>query len=82
MSTVGIDELRRRLSELIRQAEGGARVVVTRHNRPVVQLTAADTLRVHQGSRFGTGKLGPAVRKGSQGAYLRVLEEDRRGGRE
>ena len=79
MSTVGIDELRRRLSELIREVEGGATVLVTRHNRPVVQLTAANPLRGHKGSRFGVGQLGPAVEKGSQGAYLRVLEEDRRG---
>ena len=82
MKTVGIDELKRRLSELIRQVESGDTVVVTRHNRAVVRLTAAENLPVHQGRRFGTGRLEPAVKSGSGGAYLKVLEEDRRGGAE
>ncbi|MFQ5738209.1 MAG: type II toxin-antitoxin system Phd/YefM family antitoxin [Acidobacteriota bacterium] len=82
MNTVGIDDLKRRLSDLIRQVEAGARVVITRHNKPVVELTAAEGMGVHEGRRFGTGRLKPALKTGSGGAYLKVLEEDRNGRRE
>lgn len=81
MHTVGIDELKRRLSELVRLVERGDEVVVTRHNRPVVQMTQVQTVHLHQGDRFGKAELEPALQKSSQGAYLDVLKEDRQGGR-
>ena len=38
---VSIAEAKNRLPELIRAVEGGAAVVITRHGKPVAQLTPA-----------------------------------------
>ena len=37
---VSIAEAKNRLPELIRAVEGGERVVITRHGKPVAQITA------------------------------------------
>ena len=42
---VSIAEAKNRLSQLIRAAEGGESVVITRHGRPVVQLMPAPARR-------------------------------------
>jgi prevent-host-death family protein len=39
--TVSIAEAKNRLPELIRAVEGGERVVITRHGKPVAQLAPA-----------------------------------------
>lgn len=48
---VSIAEAKNRLPELIRAVEGGAIVVITRHGKPVAQLTPApiDRRQVHLG---------------------------------
>jgi prevent-host-death family protein len=38
---VSVSEAKNRLPELVRAAERGKRVVITRHGKPVAQLTAA-----------------------------------------
>ena len=59
---VSIAEAKNRLPELIRAVEGGEKVVITRHGRPVAQLTPAPSERrvVRLGGmkdriRFGPG---------------------------
>jgi prevent-host-death family protein len=42
---VSIAEAKNRLSQLIRAAEGGESVVITRHGRPVAQLLPAPVRR-------------------------------------
>jgi prevent-host-death family protein len=42
---VSIAEAKNRLPELIRAVEGGAAVVITRHGKPVAQLTPAPVER-------------------------------------
>jgi prevent-host-death family protein len=42
---VSIAEAKNRLPELIRAVEAGAVVVITRHGKPVAQLTPAPTAR-------------------------------------
>ena len=42
---ISIAEAKNRLSQLIRAAEGGESVVITRHGRPVVQLMPAPARR-------------------------------------
>ena len=79
METVGIDDLKKRLSELIRKVEEGARIVVTRHNRPVAELTGTDLSGLHRGARFGQGSIEPALKEGPGSIYLQILQEDRRG---
>lgn len=49
--TVGIAEAKSRLTELIRAAERGERVVITRHGKPVVQLSPPST--PHRKVRLG-----------------------------
>lgn len=83
MKTVSIDELKRNLSSFIDQAAGGARILITKHRRPVAFLSGADLEHVHVGPRFGRGGLKPLFRAPTRGKYLEVLENDRRppGGR-
>lgn len=78
MQTVSIDELKRHLSAFVDQAAAGARILITKHRRPVAFLSAADMEHVHIGVRFGRGALKPLLRAPTQGKYLDVLEEDRR----
>src|SRR5437867_7137089 len=78
MKTVSIDELKRNLSSLVDQAAAGARILITKHRRPIATLSAADMEHVHVGPRFGRGTLKPLLRAPTQGKYLEVLEDDRR----
>jgi len=80
VKTVSIDELKRNLSTLINQASAGARILITKHRRPIATLSAADTEHVHVGPKFGRGTLKPLLRAPTQGKYLEVLEDDRRPG--
>lgn len=52
MGDVSIAEAKNRLPELIRAVEKGESVVITRHGRPVAQLTSPPSARRHV--RFGT----------------------------
>jgi len=78
MKTVSIDELKRSLSSLVDQAAAGARILITKHRRPVASLSAADMEHVHIGTRFGRGALKPLLKAPTQGRYLEVLDSDRR----
>jgi prevent-host-death family protein len=75
---VSIEELKRNLSSFIDQAAAGARILITKHRRPVASLSAADMEHVQIGTRFGRGALKPLLRAPTHGKYLRVLEDDRR----
>lgn len=82
MKVVSVHELKRNLSRFLAMAAAGTRVLVTRHRKPVAELGPAELANVHVGSRFGRGKLRPAVPKAAtSGWYLRYLSEDRRGGK-
>jgi prevent-host-death family protein len=76
---VPIHELKRRLSELVAEAEKGTPLLITRHGRVVAQLLPADA-HVHVGSRFGKGAPAPLLRARTKGRYLDVVADDRRGG--
>ena len=78
MKTVSIDELKRSLSALVDEAATGARILITKHRRPVACLSAADMEHVHIGTRFGRGALKPLFKAPTQGRYLEVLDSDRR----
>ena len=79
MKTVSVDELKRNLSSLLDEAAAGARILITKHRRPIATLSAADMHHVSIGARFGRGPLKPLLRAPTQGKYLEVLAEDRRG---
>jgi prevent-host-death family protein len=77
MKQVSIQTLKRSLSALIDEAQGGARIVVTRHERPVAVLGPAEAPHVHVGDRFGSAGLVPLLKAPTRGGYLQVLREDR-----
>jgi prevent-host-death family protein len=77
MKRISIQDLKAQLSAAVAEAESGATIVVTRHNEPVAQLGPARSSQVHRGARVGTGRLEPALKRGTKGRYLTVLLEDR-----
>jgi prevent-host-death family protein len=78
MRTISIDELKRGLSSFIAQAAAGARILITKHRRPIASLVPADMDHVHVGRQFGRAMLKPLLRAPTQGKYLEVLDDDRR----
>jgi len=76
---MSIQALKAQLSSAVAEAESGGVVEITRHNRPVAVLVSAESHHVHRGLRVGTGRLTPALKRGSKGRYLALLQEDRAG---
>lgn len=77
MKKVSIQDLKARLSAVVAEAESGHTIVITRHNEPVALVGPARVEGVHRGSRAGTGRLRPALKRGTKGRYLAILLEDR-----
>ena len=77
MKRVSIQDLKAQLSAAVADAEAGETIVITRHNKPVAQLSPARVPHVHVGARSGPGGLKPALKRGTNGRYLEVLLEDR-----
>jgi len=77
MKRISIQDLKARLSAAVAHAQSGGTVVITRHNEPVARLTPANQPDVHRGSKVGSGRLAPAVKRGTRGRYLAVLQDDR-----
>jgi len=77
MKQVSIQDLKARLSAAVAEAEAGRTIVITRHREPVAQLGPARPDSVHRGARVGTGRIRPAVKRGTKGRYLAVLLDDR-----
>jgi len=77
MKEVSIQDLKARLSAAVAEAESGRTILITRHNAPVARLGPAGAEHVHRGSRVGTGRIQPALKRGTKGRYLVVLLEDR-----
>jgi prevent-host-death family protein len=77
MKRIPVQDLKARLSGVVADAEAGETFVITRHNQPVARLTAAGPQHVHRGASVGTGRLRPALKRGTGGRYLAVLAEDR-----
>lgn len=78
MKTVSMYQLKCHLSSFIDQAAAGARILITKHRRPVAALSPADAEHLHVGSKFGRATLKPLLRAPTQGKYLEVLDDDRR----
>lgn len=76
---IPIHELKRRLSELVAEAEKGTPLLITRHSHVVAQLLPPDA-HVHIGSRFGRGAPAPLLKARTKGRYLDAVADDRRGG--
>lgn len=77
MKQISIQDLKATLSAVVAAAESGHTIVITRHNQAVAQLGPARPPGVHRGKAVGTGRLKPALKRGSKGRYLAVLLEDR-----
>lgn len=77
MNRISIQDLKAQLSGAVSEAESGSTIVITRHGEPVAQLSPARPPHVHRGKRVGTGRINPAVTRGTRGRYLAVLLDDR-----
>jgi prevent-host-death family protein len=77
MKRVSIQELKAKLSAVVAEVEAGATLLITRHNTPVAQLGPARPHVVHRGRQGGSGRITPALKRGTKGRYLSVLLEDR-----
>ena len=77
MKQISIQDLKAHLSSAVSEAESGHTILITRHNDTVAQLCPARAPSVHRGSRVGSGRLTPALRRGTKGRYLAVVLEDR-----
>lgn len=80
MSTISVQELKARLSSALAEAEAGATLVITRHNRPVARLAPVSAAHTHRGARVGSGRLRPAIKgglRGPKGLLLTTLLDDR-----
>lgn len=77
MKLVSIQDLKAKLSAMVAEAESGDTIIITRHNAPVAQLAPARTEAVHHGRNVGSGRIRPALKRGTKGRYLDVLMEDR-----
>jgi prevent-host-death family protein len=77
MKLVSIQDLKAKLSAMVAQAESGDTIIITRHNAPVAQLSPAGTASVQRGRNVGSGRIRPALKRGTKGRYLEVLLEDR-----
>jgi prevent-host-death family protein len=79
MKQISIQDLKAQLSAAVAEAEKGNTIVITRHNQPVAQLSAARPPFVHRGKNVGRGRLTPALKRGTKGRYMTLLLEDRNG---
>lgn len=77
MKQISIQDLKATLSAAVAKAESGETIVITRHNEPVAHLSPSLPQHVHRGRHVGTGRLQPALKRGTKGRYLTVLAEDR-----
>ena len=77
MKRISIQDLKARLSATVAEAESGHTILITRHSEAVAQLGPAAPLSVHRGEAVATGRLKPALKRGTKGRYLAVLLEDR-----
>ena len=77
MKQISIQDLKARLSAAVAEAESGNTIIITRHNEAVAQLGPTRPPYIHRGEAVGTGRLKPALRRGTKDRYLAVLLEDR-----
>ena len=77
MKKVSIKDLKANLSSVVAEAESGRTVIITRHNTAVAQVGPATDLQIHRGTRAGSGRIPPAIKRRTKGRYLAVLLEDR-----
>ena len=74
---ISIQDLKAGLSAAVAEAEAGHTMIITRHREAVAQLGPARPAHVHRGEAVGTGRLKPALTRGTKGQYLAALLEDR-----
>ena len=77
MKKISIQDLKAELSAAIAEAASGETILITRHNEPVARLAPVHAPHLHRGKLFGKAQIVPAVKKGTNGRYLKVLLEDR-----
>ena len=77
MKKISMQDLKAQLSAAIAEAASGETILITRHNEPVARLAPVHVPHLHRGKLFGKAQIVPALKKGTNGRYLKVLLEDR-----
>ena len=77
MKKVSIQALKAQLSGAVAEAQAGETIIITRHNEAVARLGPVTLPYLHRGALVASGRLRPAVTRGTQGRYLAMLLEDR-----
>jgi prevent-host-death family protein len=77
MTEVSIQELKANLAAYLARAEAGEALVVTRHGKPLVRITAVTEPGVVVGPGFGKTNLRQVVSERVGDLALRLLDEDR-----
>jgi prevent-host-death family protein len=77
MKEISIQDLKAGLSAAVSEAAAGQTVIVTRHGEAIAQLAPVRAPWVHRGSNVGRAKLVPALKRGTGGRSLTLLNEDR-----
>ena len=77
MKRISIQDLKAQLSAVVAEAQAGRTIIITRHNEPVARLVPARPQHLHRGASAGSGRIKPALKRGTKGRYLTVLMEDR-----
>lgn len=78
MKSVPLKDLKNNLAGFAEMASHGETILITKHNKPYVRLSAANEPDVRVGTRFAKGRLRPCLKSAkTRGQYLRYLLEDR-----
>jgi antitoxin (DNA-binding transcriptional repressor) of toxin-antitoxin stability system len=76
MKSVSKYGLKQELASVIAEAEAGTEILIAKHYKPAARLTLPGTKHLHAGSKFGRGRLKPAVKRKTDGRYLQILEDE------
>ncbi len=77
MKKISMQDLKAQLSSAIAEAASGETILITRHNEVIARLAPVQVPHLHTGKLFGKARIVPALKKGTNGRYLKVLSEDR-----
>ncbi len=77
MKSVPIKELKENLAHWAEEAAHGELVQITKYNHPYIILSPSKMAGVYQGSKVGKESLKSVLQEGTQGKWLKYLQEDR-----
>ena len=76
MKKVPINDLKKNLAKWTITASKGIPIEITKHNRPFIRITPAQSTNLHIGSTLDT-TLKSVLNNATRGKFLKILLEDR-----